>query len=280
MENQPTSTGFGQEHRAQLLLDARAATASPGVYMMKDFQGGILYVGKAKNLSNRLSQYFQVGPHEVARTEMMVSRVAKFDVILTETEAEALILEANLIKKHKPKFNVRLKDDKAYPYLKIQVNDPFPRIQWTRRVNKDDARYFGPFPSAWSARQVMNLLNETFLLRDCSDNTFRHRSRPCILHQIGRCSAPCVGKVSPPEYREDIAQVLRVLEGGTDEIVGELRKGMEGAAEREDYEEAAEYRDQIKNLELVTQTQSVVEAGTLRDRDVVGLARGEGEHAA
>jgi excinuclease ABC subunit C len=259
------------------LEKAREASTAPGVYLMKDEQGAVIYVGKAKNLTNRLSQYFQAGPHEVPRTEMMVNRVAHFDVILTETEAEALILEATLIKKHKPKFNVRLKDDKAYPYLKIQVNEPFPRIEWTRRVQRDGARYFGPFPSAWSARQVMNLLNETFRLRDCSDNAFRHRSRPCILYQMGKCTGPCVQLIDAQAYQADIEQVVAVLEGKTDELVAQLRRGMEDASEHEEYELAAGYRDQIRNLELVTQTQGVVEAGSSRDRDVVGFARGEVE---
>lgn len=267
------------KHRASLLEKARETTSSPGVYLMKDEQGAVIYVGKAKNLTNRLSTYFQSGTHEVARTEMMVNRVARFDVILTETEAEALILEATLIKKHKPKFNVRLKDDKTYPYLKIQVREPFPRIEWTRRVQRDGARYFGPFPSAWSARQVMNLLNETFKLRDCSDNTFRHRSRPCILHQMGKCTAPCVQLIDAKAYRADLDQVVDVLEGKTDKLVNELKRGMADAAEREEYEVAAELRDQIKNLELVTQTQGAIEAGSVRDRDVVGVARGEGASA-
>ncbi|HUP58723.1 MAG TPA: excinuclease ABC subunit UvrC, partial [Bdellovibrionota bacterium] len=210
------------------------------------------------------------------RTQMLVDRITRFDVILTETEAEALVLEATLVKKHKPKFNVRLKDDKAYPYLKIRADQDFPRIEWTRRVQRDGARYFGPFPSAWSARQVMRLLNETFQLRDCSENAFRHRTRPCILHQIGKCSAPCVALVDRAQYGEAIDQAVRVLEGKTDRIVGELRKGMEDAAGREEFEEAAAYRDQIRNLELVTETQAVVKADE-RDRDVVGLARKETE---
>ncbi len=240
---------------------------------MKDEKGEILYVGKAKNLKARLQTYFQAPVHETPRTEMMVGRVARFDVILTETESEALILEATLIKKHRPKFNVRLKDDKTYPYLKIQVNDAFPKIQWTRRVSQDGARYFGPFPSSWAARQVMDLLNETFKLRDCSDNTFRHRSRPCILYQMGKCSGPCVGGlVTPEDYRESIQQVIQVLEGKTDRLIQDLKRGMEDASEHEEYEKAAEYRDQMRNLEIVTQTQSAVEAGSARDRDVVAVA--------
>lgn len=259
--------------RSELLEQARAVVMTPGVYLMKDPGGTILYVGKAKALKNRLTSYFQGAVHDIPRIEMLVTRIHHFDVILTETESEALILEATLIKKYKPKFNVRLKDDKAYPYLKIPVEQDFPRIEWTRRVLRDGARYFGPFPSAWAARQVMELLNETFKLRDCSDNTMRHRSRPCILYQIGKCSGPCVGYVDRARYREDIEQVIAVLEGKTDRLVASLRKGMEDAALREEFEDAATYRDQIRNLELVTATQGAVEAGSGRDRDVVGLAR-------
>ncbi len=266
-----------QEFRAQLLVETREASTSPGVYLMKDEEGGILYVGKAKNLKNRLSTYFQAPPHDVARTEMLVNRIRRYDVILTETESEALILEMTLIKKYKPKFNVRLKDDKAYPYLRIQTHDPAPRIEWTRRVRRDGARYFGPFPSAWSARQVMHLLNETFQLRDCSDNTFRHRSRPCILHQMGKCTAPCVKKVAPADYHGQMAQAVQVLEGKSENLVGSLRRGMGEAAEREEFELAAEYRDQIQSLELVTATQGVADAdaGSVRNRDVAAIARKE-----
>lgn len=279
MENQASkpqpvpSAAQNSEKRATLLVQAREAKTAPGVYLMKDIQGVVLYIGKAKNLKNRLLTYFQSVVHEIPRVEMWVSRVDKFDVILTETEAEALILEATLIKKHKPKFNIRLKDDKAYPYLKIQVNDPFPRLELTRRVIEDGARYFGPFPSAGSARQVMHLLNETFSLRDCSDNVFRHRSRPCILHQMGKCKGPCVGYIDSQQYQELIQEVARVLEGKAERIVKELTAGMEDASEREEFEEAGFYRDQIKNLDLITQTQAVFEAGSQRDRDVVGLAR-------
>ncbi len=236
---------------------------------------GVLYVGKAKNLKNRLLSYFVPPQHEHPRTEMMLARVQEFDVILTETEAEALILEATLIKKYRPKFNIRLKDDKAYPYLKIQGHLPFPRLEWARRVQKDGARYFGPFPSAWAARQVMALLNEVFRLRDCSDNTFNHRSRPCILHEMGKCAAPCVGLIGAAAYQALIQEVIQVLEGKTTAMVQSLRKEMDAAAVREDYEVAAHYRDQMKNLEMITQTQGVLEAGSQKNRDVIGLARRE-----
>lgn len=271
MENQ-ASKPF-QDLRATLLSQAKETKTSPGVYLMKDPQNGVLYVGKAKSLRNRLTSYFQPAVHENLRIEMLVSRIQRFEIIITETEAEALILEATLIKKYKPKFNIRLKDDKAYPYLKIQLKDRFPKIEWTRRVLRDGAHYFGPFPSAWTAREVMQLLNDTFQIRTCSENTFRHRSRPCILHQIGKCTAPCVGLIDEKAYRESIQEMIQVLEGKADTLVKSLRRAMEEASEEQDYEQAAFYRDQLRNLELVTQTQGVVEAGSQRNRDVVGLAR-------
>jgi len=280
VENQASKPTLGLENetsrplaRDVLLKAARETAAKPGVYLMKDPGEVILYVGKAKNLPSRLTSYFQKFPHEIPRIEMLVSRIHHFDVILTETESEALILECTLIKKHKPKFNIRLKDDKTYPYLKIQVDKAYPRIEWTRKVTKDGARYFGPFPSAWSARQVMSLLNNSFKLRDCSDNTFAHRSRPCILHQMEKCSAPCVKLVTENEYKESIGQVVEVLEGKTDELIETLKLGMEDAASREEFEVAADYRDQIQGLTLVTATQGVSEADIHRNRDVVGIAR-------
>jgi excinuclease ABC subunit C len=273
MENQePNSL---QATRAALLELARQASSSPGVYLMKDSGGVVLYVGKAKNLKNRVSSYFQAPTHESPRTEMMVGRVAKFDLILTETEAEALILEDTLVKKHRPKFNVRLKDDKTYPYLKIQIDQDFPKIEWTRKVHRDGARYFGPFPSSWSARKVMQLLNETLLLRDCSDNTFRNRSRPCILYQIGKCSGPCVGIATRDVYKDSIGQAIAILEGKTGVLLDGLKNSMTTAAEDEEYELAAEFRDQIQNLELITETQAVIYAEDPRNRDVIGIARKE-----
>lgn len=273
MENQDLPTQNRAEHGARMLEAAKQAPQDPGVYLMKDPAGTILYVGKAKNLKNRLSSYFQRIPHETPRTEMLVSRLVRFDVILTETESEALILENTLIKKHRPKFNVRLKDDKAYPYIRIAIGETYPRLEWTRRVRRDGARYFGPFPSAWSAKQILRLLTETFQLRDCSDNTFRHRSRPCILYQMGKCSGPCVGIISADAYRESIENVVRILEGKSDALEKELQRGMDDSAEREEYEEAAYYRDQLENLRLVTSIQVADEADAEKNRDVVAIAR-------
>lgn len=268
--------------RDELLTRAKEASASPGVYLMKSQEDQVLYVGKAKALRNRLTSYFQAPVHEIPRIELLVLRVDHFDLIVTETESEALILESTLIKKYKPKFNIRLKDDKAYPYLKIRGDQEFPRLEWSRRVLKDGARYFGPFPSAGSARQVMRLLIEAFKLRDCSDNTFSHRSRPCLLYQMGRCAAPCVQKISSLDYRESVNEVVRVLEGKSSRLIDQLKSSMATAAEGEDFEEAAFLRDQIQSLELVTQVQGVVEAGSDKHRDILGIARGsgaEGPHA-
>lgn len=259
--------------RERLLQKAKEAATSPGVYLMRDEKNGILYVGKAKNLRNRVTTYFQPARHDSLRTELMVSHARDFEVILTETETEALILECTLIKKYKPHFNVRLKDDKAYPYIRIQTSDAFPRLEWTRKVRRDGAAYFGPFTSAWSAKQTMRLLIETFQLRDCSDNTFRHRSRPCILHQMGKCTAPCVGLISHEDYRERVQEATAILQGKSEKIIEQLERGMRQASESMEYELAAEYRDQVQNLKLVTETQSVLDASTDRDRDVLGLAR-------
>ncbi len=271
-DDSPNQKGVRTTKRTILLEQVRESSAEPGVYLMKDAAGQVLYVGKAKVLRNRLLQYFQPIEHEMLRIEMMLRRVDHFDVILTETEAEALILECTLIKKYRPQFNIRLKDDKAYPYIRIEVGESFPRLEWTRKVKRDGSRYFGPFPGAWSARQIQRLLTEKFQLRDCSDNSFKHRSRACILYQMGQCSAPCVGKVSAENYRDQIRQVVRVLEGKDDGFVRELKTLMEQAAEAMEYEDAAFWRDQLKHLEIVTATQVMDEAGSNKHRDVCVLA--------
>lgn len=240
---------------------------------MKDRGGAILYVGKAKVLRNRLITYFQPATHEVGRIELMVGQVDHFDVILSDTEEEALILECTLIKKHRPRFNVRLKDDKTYPYIRISMEETYPRLEWTRRVRKDGARYFGPFPSGWAAKTVLRFLTETYQFRDCSDNVFRHRTRPCLLHQMGKCSAPCVALISPGDYRAQIQEAISVLEGKGDALLEELERGMKQAAEKQEFEQAAYYRDQLMSLRAVIENQRLVDAGSDRNRDVAALER-------
>lgn len=276
MENQNPSTPY-KNNRLDLLTEAKLAPESPGIYMMKSRTSSealeILYIGKAKNLSHRLVSYFQPEQHPIPRVQILINRVEEFEVVLTESESEALILECTLIKKHKPRFNVRLKDDKAYPYLKIKVEDKYPKIDWTRRVIQDGSRYFGPFPSAWSARQIMNMLNHEFLLRDCSDNTFQYRSRPCLLYQMKKCLAPCVGYIDSFEYHKSIQKIINILEGQPHGLVQNLRQRMMLASENEEYEKATEIRDQIKNLELITTTQSAETPNQQRARDVFGIFR-------
>lgn len=278
MQNQALPT----QKRQELLEKARQISQEPGVYLMKDAHAKVLYVGKAKNLRNRVTSYFKQIPHEQARIELMLTRVNDFDVLITSTENEALILENTLIKKYKTKFNVRLRDDKTYPYLKIKTHDLFPRLEWTRQVKKiDGVRYFGPFPSSFSARVIMEFLNHELRLRDCSDNSFRHRSRPCILYQMNQCTAPCVGMITPEQYRQDIQTVVEVLEGQSRALQAlndQIKSRMKVAAEQEAFEEAAQLRDLMKHLELVSTAQIAQMASSTKDYDVVALVK-EGELA-
>lgn len=259
--------------RTALLLKAKELATTPGVYLMKNAEKQVLYVGKAKSLKNRVTSYFQPVVHELGRIELLLTSVLDFEVILTETESEALILECSLIKRYKPKFNIRLKDDKHFPYIKIRVDQDFPRLEWTRKVRSDGARYFGPFASAYLARLVLSLLNESYRLRDCSDNTFSHRSRPCILFQMDQCSAPCVKQVTAEEYHKQIGQAVQVLEGKGTELLSEIEAQMSEAASEERFEDAARARDQLHAIRVITETQAVSQPGREVDRDVFASAR-------
>lgn len=252
----------------------KGLATEPGVYLMKDASGAILYVGKAKNLKARVSSYFQDQKDRNPRTELLVRKIIDFDVVLTDNEVEALILECNLIKKYRPKFNVRLKDDKSYPYVRLDVNHPFPRLEYVRRVRKDGARYFGPYVSAYQIKDVLRWAQKAFKLRDCSDNEFRNRARPCILYQMGQCSGPCVGLIKEEEYHHNISTVLKLLDGKTDEVVGDLKRQMGDAAEREEFELAARLRDTIQHIDDITQQQKITNPEADFDRDVVHFVRG------
>ncbi len=259
--------------REKLLEQAKDLAQNPGVYLMKHVAGQVLYVGKAKNLRSRVSSYFQPIVHDHPRTEMLVQGISHFEVILTQTESEALVLECTLIKRYKPKFNVMLKDDKHYPYIKISQKVDFPRLEWTRKVFADGARYFGPFPSSHSARIVLRLLTEQFRLRDCSDNTFAHRSRPCILFQMDQCSGPCVQKLTVQQYQADIQSAIDVLDGKGHSLIQDLKTQMLEAAEEERFEDAARLRDEIQSIDMITQTQSVSQEDKQLDRDVFAFER-------
>lgn len=258
----------------------KGLAAEPGVYLMKDAAGVIIYVGKAKNLKNRVSSYFQDSKDKNPRTELLVRKIEDLEVVITDNEVEALVLECNLIKKYKPRFNIRLKDDKTYPYVRLDLKHPFPRLEYTRRVRKDGARYFGPYVSAFSIKEVLRWAEKAFKLRDCSDNEFRNRARPCILYQMGQCSAPCVGLIDENEYDKSIKTVLKLLDGKTDEVVADLKNQMEQAAGVEEFEKAASIRDRIQHIEEITQQQKMADPEMRFDRDVVHFARGAGQNTA
>ena len=251
------------EEKLKLLPD------SPGVYLMKNEQGRIIYVGKAVVLKNRVRQYFQSGKNHTPKVRAMVSHIADFETIMTGSEVEALILECNLIKKHRPHYNISLKDDKSYPYVKVTVQEAFPRVFITRRLMKDGARYFGPYTNATAVKDSLKLLRRLFPLRTC-----KHlQDRPCLEYHIKRCLAPCVGKVSAEDYQVMIRAVLLFLEGRTEEVEKELNFRMEAAAENYNFELAARLRDQLLAVQKVAEKQNIITGAG--DQDALGMARSE-----
>lgn len=254
----------------------RALPTRPGVYIMRDTDSRVIYVGKATNLRNRVRSYFGAPASLEAKTRRLVENIADFEFIITNSEQEALILESTLVKQHQPHFNIRLKDDKHYPYLKVDLTDPFPRVYITRRVEKDGARYFGPFASAGSVRVTMDLLKKLFPYRACTKIIDGNDPRPCLEYYIHRCIAPCSSYCTQEEYDEVIQQVIKFLEGRGDEVVRELTAKMELASEEYDYERAALCRDQIQAVKRVCERQMMATT-TPADMDVFGLARSDDE---
>ena len=240
---------------------------SPGVYIMKDAHGKIIYVGKAIVLKNRVRQYFQSSRNQAPKVRAMVSHVADFETIMTANEVKSLILEANLIKKHRPRYNIRLKDDKSYPYVKVTVQEEYPRVFITRRVLRDGARYFGPYTNVTALRDSLKLLKRLFPLRTCRTMP----DRPCLEYHIKRCLAPCVGKVTEEDYRAMIRAVLLFLEGRTDDVERELEHRMNLAAEAYHFETAARLRDQLSAVRKAAERQNIVTGAG--DQDAVGMAR-------
>jgi len=251
------------------------ASSEPGVYLMKDDVGKIIYVGKATNLKKRLSSYFSKPVHTDMKTGVLVKKIAGFDTIITATEKEALILESNLIKKHKPKYNVILKDGKRYPSLRIDLNSDYPNLAIVRKIAKDGAKYFGPFSSALAVRQTLKVINKTFKLRKCKGGSFKSRSRPCLNHQIGACLAPCCLDVAKSEYDEIVNEVIMFLKGRTTELLQDIKNRMKSAAEHKDFERAAQLRDKTFALEKTLEKQVAVTTD-LKDRDVLAVARMHG----
>lgn len=254
---------------------ARVPTG-PGVYIMRNAGEQVIYVGKAANLRSRLRSYFGSPSSLESRIRYLAEAIVDFEYVVTDTEQEALHLEAALVKRHQPLFNVRLKDDKHYPYLKVDLTDPWPRVYITRRVAKDGARYFGPFANAGSVRRTLDIVNKLFPWRSCTKVITGHDPRPCLDYYINRCIAPCTSYCTKEEYAEVIRQVILFLEGRTDEVVRRLDAEMSQASDAMEYERAARVRDQIQSIERVTERQMV--AGTKpADEDIFGLARGEDE---
>ncbi len=250
--------------------------ARPGVYRMLDADGKILYVGKARSLKSRVASYFQasnVQPKVVA----LIAKTASMEVTITNSDIEALLLESNLIKKHRPRFNIVLRDDKSFPYLHLTTNHEFPALSFYRGSRKDPGKFFGPYPSAGAVRETLQQLQKLFRLRNCDDTYFANRSRPCLQYQIQRCTAPCVGLIGREEYARDIASAIKVLEGRNAEVIQEIGRRMEEAALRLDFEAAAKLRDQLANLKTI-QAQQIVTAGDHHDADVIAVAAGNGEY--
>jgi len=264
----PAATPTNDLPVAQFDPKALIATLStrPGVYRMLGADGGILYVGKAKNLRKRVANYFRASGLDT-KTMALVARIAGIEVTITNTETEALLLEQNLIKQHRPPYNIELRDDKTYPYIMLTSSDEYPRLAFYRGSKKREATFFGPYPSASAVRESLGILQKVFRLRQCEDSYFRNRTRPCLQHQIGRCTAPCVGLISPEEYAQDVHYSTLFLNGKSDLLIRELTEKMESRAQTHEFEKAAVIRDQIADLRRIHEQQYVSDQGG--DADVL-----------
>ena len=248
-------------------------SGQPGVYIFSDAEGQTLYVGKAKNLKKRMQSYFR-GTGLSMKTRLMVSKIRHAETHMTRTESEALLLENNLIKSRRPRYNISLRDDKSFPYIRLEPDPEFPRFSFYRGSRSHPGKYYGPYPNAGAVREMLGHLHKTFRLRQCSDAFFRNRSRPCLQYQIRRCSAPCVGRIDSEAYAEDLRQAVAVLEGRDALLIEELAKRMERASERLEFEEAAAYRDRIASLQRIRERQYVSSGD--EDADVVAVASDSG----
>ena len=252
--------------------------AKPGVYIMHGEKDEIIYVGKAISLKNRVRQYFQSSRNKGAKIERMVTHITRFEYIITDSELEALVLECNLIKEHRPKYNTMLKDDKSSPFIKVTVNEPYPRVLFARRMKKDKARYFGPYTSGGAVKDVIELVRKLYQVRSCNRNLPRDtgKDRPCLYYHMKQCKAPCQGYISQEEYRKNINKVIKFLNGDFQDTISELMEKMQKASEEMRYEDAMEYRDLIRSIEKIGERQKITGYGQ-EDRDIIAVAMDESE---
>ena len=245
----------------------------PGVYIMHDKHDTIIYVGKAKILKNRVRQYFQSNKNHSAKVVQMVSHIAYFEYIVTDSELEALVLECNLIKEHRPKYNTMLKDDKSYPFIKVTIGEEFPRVLFSRTMKHGTGKFFGPYTSAGAVKETIELLCKLYKVRTCNRRLPKDigKDRPCLNYHIGQCNAPCQGYVNKDEYKKNIDKVISFLNGNYSEIINELTNKMQDCSERMEYEEAARYRDLLISVKQIAQKQKITNADG-EDKDIIALA--------
>lgn len=250
----------------------------PGVYIMHGEKDEIIYVGKAVSLKNRVRQYFQSSRNKGAKIEQMVTHITRFEYIVTDSELEALVLECNLIKEHRPKYNTMLKDDKTYPFIKVTVNEPYPRVLFSRTMKKDKAKYFGPYTSSTAVKDVIELVRKIYMVRSCNRNLPRDcgKDRPCLYYHMKQCTAPCQGNVSEEAYKQNIGQVLHFLNGNFQETIDQLTEKMMAASEDMRFEDAAGYRDLIHSIRRIGERQKITTYGE-EDRDIIAVAMDESE---
>ena len=260
--------------KAGLKEKLKTVTSGPGVYLMKGNDGQIIYVGKAVNLKKRLKSYFKPKRQMDMKTGVLVDKIESFDTIVTTSEQEALILEATLIRKHRPRYNVILKDDKRYPSLRLDLNHSYPNLTVVRKPTRDGARYFGPFSSAYAVKQTLKFINKNFKLRKCKNSSFNRRTRPCLNYQMGICLAPCCLEVDKTTYNRIVEQITLLLKGRTPQLIDAVKKEMRTAADQQDYERATVLRDRMYALERLVEKQVVV-THDFRDRDILAVAGSE-----
>ena len=250
----------------------------PGVYIMHGENDEIIYVGKAVSLKNRVRQYFQSSRNKGAKIEQMVTHITRFEYIVTDSELEALVLECNLIKEHRPKYNTMLKDDKTYPFIKVTVNEPYPRVLFSRTMKKDKAKYFGPYTSSTAVKDVIELVRKIYMVRSCNRSLPRDcgKDRPCLYYHMKQCTAPCQGNVSEEAYKQNIGQVLHFLNGNFQETIDQLTEKMMAASEEMRFEDAAGYRDLINSIRRIGERQKITTYGE-EDRDIIAVAMDESE---